>query len=540
METYQEKTVVRITSLKSDLYSGFLVFLIALPLCLGISMASGFPPISGILTAIIGGMIVSFLGSARLTIKGPAAGLIVIAIGAVTELGAGDMVTGYKRALAVGVVAGLIQIVLALTRAGVIGDLMPSTVVHGMLAAIGIIIISKQAHTVLGATPQSKEPLHLLAEVPHSIANLNPEVFAIGLLSLVVLFGIPLVRAGWVRRIPAPMVVLATAIPLGMFFDLMHEHVYRFSSHVYHVGPQFLIRLPGSLLSAISMPDFSEIASPVSIKYIVMFALVGTIESLLSVIAVDSLDPERRPSDLDRDLLVTGIGNTAAALIGGLPMISEIVRSKANIDNGARSHWSNFFHGTFLLLSILLIPGLLQQIPLAALAAMLIYTGTRLASPKEFVHVYKIGPEQLLLFVVTMLVTLATDLLIGVGVGLLLKIALHVKNGVGLRSLFRTIVQEEREGERLTLQVQEAAIFTNYLGLKRRLMRIPADVRMVVINFENTWVVDHTVLNKLHILGRDWKHCRLVLAGLDGHVATSSHELAARRKLRRVPAPALR
>lgn len=517
---------------KSDLYSGFLVFLIAMPLCLGISMASGFPPIAGILTAIVGGMVVSFLGSARLTIKGPAAGLIVIAIGAVTELGNGDLAAGYRRAVAIVVVAGVIQILLAVTRAGVFGDLMPSAVVHGMLAAIGIIIISKQAHTVLGVTPEGKEPLHLLAEIPHSLAMLNPEIFLIGALSLLILFALPLVRTGWARQIPAPMLVLAVAVPLGAFFDITHPHVYQFSAHTYEVGPKFLIRLPGSLLSAIAFPDFSQITSAVSIKYIVMFALVGTIESLLSVIAVDSLDPERRVSDLNRDLLATGIGNTVSGLIGGLPMISEIVRSKANIDNGAKSHLANFFHGSFLLLSILLIPGLLQQIPLAALAAMLIYTGTRLASPKEFVHVYKIGPEQLLLFVVTMMVTLATDLLIGVGVGLLLKLVLHIKNGVPLRSLFRSIVEEIQEDGRLILKVQDAAIFTNYLGLKRRLMSLTNNAGTVVLDFENAWVVDHTVLAKLQKISRDWTNGRLILAGLDDHVPTSPHELAARRKLR--------
>ncbi|MBL8176606.1 MAG: SulP family inorganic anion transporter [Bryobacterales bacterium] len=512
---------------KSDLYSGFLVFLIALPLCLGISMASGFPPISGILTAIVGGMVVSLLGSARLTIKGPAAGLIVIAIGAVTEL-------GYKRALAVVVVAGVIQIVLALTKAGVLGDLMPSAVVHGMLAAIGVIIISKQAHTVLGVTPEGKEPLHLLAEIPHSVANVNPEVFLIGALALLILFTLPLIRISWVRQIPAPMLVLAAAVPMGVYFDLSHTHLYRFSSHTYEVGPNFLIRLPGSLLSALSFPDFSAVLSAASIKYIVMFALVGTIESLLSVIAVDSLDPERRVSDLNRDLLATGVGNTVAGLIGGLPMISEIVRSKANIDNGAKSHWANFFHGTFLLLSIVLIPGLLQQIPMAALAAMLIYTGTRLASPKEFMHVYKIGPEQLLLFVVTMMVTLATDLLVGVGAGLVLKVILHMKNGVPFRSLFRSVVSETQEEDRLILKVQDAAIFTNYLGLKRRLANVPPRTQTVILDFEDTWVVDHTVLAKLEKLSRDWTQGRLVLTGLDGHAPASAHDLASRRKLRSV------
>jgi len=514
---------------KSDLYSGFLVFLIALPLCLGISMASGFPPIAGILSAIVGGMVVSLLGSARLTIKGPAAGLIVIAIGAVTEL-------GYKRALAVVVVAGVLQMLMAVTRAGVYGDLMPSAVVHGMLAAIGVIIISKQAHTVLGVTPEGKEPLHLLAEVPHSLANLNPEVFFIGALSLLILFMLPLIRIQWVRQIPAPMLVLAAAVPLGVYFDLSHPHVYHLASHTYEVGPKFLIRLPGSLLSSLSFPDFSAVLSAASIKYIVMFALVGTIESLLSVIAVDSLDPERGVSDLNRDLLATGAGNTLAGMIGGLPMISEIVRSKANIDNGAKSHWSNFFHGAFLLLSIVLIPGLLQQIPMAALAAMLIYTGTRLASPKEFMHVYKIGPEQLLLFVVTMIVTLATDLLVGVGAGLVLKAILHVKNGVPLRSLFRSVVSETQEEGRLTLKVQDAAIFTNYLGLKRRLASVPRNVDLVILDFEDTWVVDHTVLAKLQKLSRDWTQGQLVLTGLDGHAPASDHELATRRKLRTIGA----
>lgn len=517
---------------KADITSGFLVFLIALPLCLGISLASGFPATAGIVTAIVGGMICTFLGSAALTIKGPAAGLIVIAIGAVTELGMGDNVLGYKRAIATGVVAALIQILFALTRAGVVGDLMPSSVVHGMLAAIGVIIISKQAHIAMGVTPASKGPLSLLAEIPHSILNLNPEVFVVGLLSLLILFGLPMFKAKWIRRIPGQMVVLLLAIPLGILFDLEHEHTYSFSNHLYQIGPKFLIRLPVSLANAISFPDFSVILSPVSIKYIIMFALVGSIESLLSVTAVDSLDPERRTSDLNKDLFATGVGNLIASLLGGLPMISEIVRSKANIDNGAKSRFSNFFHGAFLLASLVLIPGMLQKIPLAALAAMLIYTGFRLASPKEFVHVYKIGPEQLFLFVSTMMVTLATDLLIGVGVGLLFKALLHIKNGAKLSRLFSTVVEERREGGHVTLVVHEAAIFTNYLGLKRRLASLDSSITRVTVDLENTWVVDHTVLDKLHNLARTWNGRTLELAGLDDHDAMSNHATSARRKVR--------
>lgn len=521
-------------NLQSDIVSGLLVFLIALPLCLGISMASGVPPIAGILTAIVGGILVSLLGSSPLTIKGPAAGLIVIVLGCVTELGMGNMADGYRRMLAVAVIAGILQVVLALSKAGVAGELMPSAVVHGMLAAIGVIIISKQAHVVLGVSPEAKEPLELLAEIPHSIMHMNPEVFLIGLVSLLILFVLPQLKSPLIRRIPGPMLVLLAAVPLGLYLNLGDEHVYELFDHVYSIGPKFLIRLPHSLLGALTYPDFSMITSMTSIKYVVMFTLVGSIESLLSVTAVDALDPQRRNSNLNKDLLATGVGNTLVACIGGIPMISEIVRSKANIDAGAKTQWSNFFHGLFLLLSVAAIPTLLEKVPLAALAAMLIYTGTRLASPKEFMHVYRIGPEQLLLFVSTMLVTLATDLLVGVGFGLILKLLLHLKNGAPLRSLFQAVVTQERDGDTLILNVHDAAIFTNYLGLKRHLVNTPADVKTIVVNFDRAWVVDHTVLGKLSSLADRMTDKQLVLTGLDDHQPMSSHELSARRKSRQL------
>ena len=239
--------------------------------------------------------------------------------------------------------------------------------------------------------------------------------------------------------------VFLIAVPLGLLFDLEHEHHDHLSNHLFHVGPKFLIRLPGSLSSSIAFPDFSVIFGAISIKYIIMDSLVGSIESLLSVSAVDSRDPEKKSSDRNRDLLAIGIGNTIVSSLGGLPMISKIVRSRANIDNGAKSHLSTFFLGMFLLLSLALIPGLLMKIPLAALAGRLISTGFRLASPKEFLHVYKIGSEQLFLFVTTM---------IGVAVGLA--------------------------------------------------MAVDASVETVTINFENAWVVDHTVLEKRHGIERSW------------------------------------
>ena len=517
-------------SLSSDIISGFLVFLIALPLCLAISMASGFPAVGGVMTAIIGGMLSTFLGSSRLTIKGPAAGLIVIALGAVTELGAGDPLTGYKRALAVGAAAAVLQIIFALARAASLGVAMSPSVVHGMLAAIGVIIISKQSHLVLGVKPEAKSPLGLLAEIPHSLAHANPEVALIGLLSLAILLTLPLLRANWVKKVPAPLVVLLVTVPLGIFFDLDHTHTYSFVNHNFQVGPQYLVQLPGSLLSAVTRPDFSQVFSPVSLKYILMFALVGTIESTLSVIAVDSMDPERRASNLNKDLLAVGVGNLLAALVGGLPMISEIVRSKANVDAKATSAWSNFFHGLFLLLFVSLVPGLLHRIPLAALAAMLVYTGFRLASPNEFRHAAEIGRDQLALFLTTLFVTLATDLLVGVAVGLLLKVALHAWRGVGVKSLAKPRVDVDREGETMRVALRDAAVFTTLLKVRKIIDERPTDVRTVVIDLSQARLVDHTFIGNLKSMAADWKETEMIFDGLEELQGTSSHPLASRRR----------
>jgi MFS superfamily sulfate permease-like transporter len=514
-----------------DLKSGFLVFLIALPLCLGIAMASGFPPVAGILTAIVGGIVVTHLGSSRLTIKGPAAGLIVIAIGCVQELGQGDMVAGYHRALAVGVVAALIQIAFAFMRAASVGVAMSPSVVHGMLAAIGVIIISKQTHTVLGVAPKGKSPLALLAEIPNSIQNANPEILLLGVLALLILFGMPMIRAKWAKKIPAPVVVLLVTVPLGLFFDLDHAHDYHLLTHVYHLGPEYLVRLPGSLASAIAFPDFSMILSGASIKYILMFALVGTIESTLSVLAVDAMDPEKRPSNLNRDLLATGVGNLISSCIGGLPMISEIVRSRANIDAGAKSGWSNFSHGVFLLLFVALLPGLLSEIPLAALGAMLVFTGFRLASPSEFIHAKHIGMDQLAMFLTTLVTTLATDLLVGVAAGLTLKVLLHLARGVPISALFRTRAEATRNGSVITVRMYGAAIFTGLLPLRRAIATVDESVVEVIIDLDEAAVVDHTFLSRVEAMAQEWPTAKLSYKGLDRMTSKSSHPHATRRRL---------
>lgn len=517
----------------ADLTAGFLVFLIALPLCLGIAMASSFPPIAGVLTAIIGGIVATWIGSSPLTIKGPAAGLIVIALGAVTELGAGDLALGYRRALAVGVIAAIVQIIFAFMKTGRLGEIFPPSVVHGMLAAIGVIIVSKQAHVMLGVTPTAKSPLALLAEVPHSIMNLNPEIAIVGALSLIVLFGLPLLPFKWTKRVPGPMAVLLLAVPLGIYFDLAHVHTYTMAQHTFTVGPQYLVKLSGDLISALTFPDFSVVTSAASIKYIVMFALVGSIESLLSAKAVDLLDPWKRKSNMDKDLLSVGVGNLIASCLGGLPMISEIVRSKANIDNGAYTRRSNFFHGIFLLGFVALLPGLIQRIPMAALGAMLVYTGFRLASPKEFVHSWQVGKEQFILFTTTLVVTLATDLLIGVAVGVALKIVMQmVVNHLSPSDMFKSHLKVESQQGQATITVEGAAVFCNYLALHSSVNKLIDDgVKHLSIDLSKTRFIDHTTMERLH----DLEHAliadggSLTLEGMDHLKASSDHPRATRR-----------
>ena len=506
--------------LKYDLKAGFSVFLLALPLCLGIAMASNFPPIAGVITAIVGGIVSSFLGSSRLTIKGPAAGLIVIALGAVNELGGGDINLGYKRALAVGVVASIIQIVFSLLKLARAAEIMPPSVIHGMLAAIGVIIVSKQSHVMIGATPTGKGPLSLLAEIPHSLMNMNPEIFGIGFISL-------LIVAFWgklkkLKDIPASIVVLIFSIGASYYFDLINPHAYHIFGHDYNVGPNLLINLPGKLISALTFPDFSVITSGRSIKYIIMFALVGSIESLLTVCAVDNIDPEHKKSDLNKDLFSVGVGNLISSLLGGLPMISEIVRSKANIDYEAKSKYANVSHGVFLLLSIAIIPWLLIKIPLAALAALLVYTGLRLASPNEFKHSYELGRDQFLLFCTTLIITLVEDLLVGVAAGIVLKIILHIIRGVKLSEFFVLNYEKEQSGSEVILKLQGSLVFSNYLKLINLANSELGDSKKVVLNLSSLNVIDHTIQEKLEHSGV----ANIKVVGLDKHKCSGQHALS--------------
>ena len=410
---------------RSDLQSGLLVFLIALPLCLGISVASGFPPSAGIITAIIGGVLVSRISGSYLTINGPAAGLIVVVLAAVQALGEGDALAGYRYTLAAIVVASVLQVLMGVYKMGQLSSFFPTSVVHGMLAAIGIIIIATQTHVMLGVTPEPGSLFSVITQIPHSLLSMNAEIGLISFLGLLILIVWPFTES----RIPAPVIAVLVGIIFAWHFDLAQDQAASRS--------KFVVGIPDDFLAGFYFPDFSKITTMAFWEAVLGISLVGSLESLLSATAVDKLDPYKRTSDLDRDLTAIGLGNFVAGLMGGLPMIAEIVRSSANINNGAKTAWANFFHGLILLLFVVLFTGFIQSIPLASLAALLVYTGYRLASPETFYRVKEIGKEQLFIFVVTIIGVLATDLLIGVLLGIIVKLAINLARGVWPNNLFR-------------------------------------------------------------------------------------------------------
>jgi MFS superfamily sulfate permease-like transporter len=253
---------------------------------------------------------------------------------------------------------------------------------------------------------------------------------------------------------------------------------------------------------------------------------------------VEQIDPWRRKTNHDRDLLAVGVGNTIAALVGGLPMISEIVRSRANIDNGAKTRFANMFHGLFLLIFVALLPALINQIPLAALGAMLVYTGYRLASPQSFVHMYHVGREQLIIFVSTIIGVLATDLLVGIAIGIGVKILIHLVHGVPALSLFRLNASVQRsDGEAVKVAVRDSAVFSTWIPLRKKLERMKSEPN-VVVDLSATRLVDHTVMDKLLEMEKEFKESgsRLIISGLDHHRRLSQHPAAARQAVQ--PAPA--
>jgi MFS superfamily sulfate permease-like transporter len=451
------------------------------------------------------------------TINGPAAGMIVIVSGAVTEL-------GFKGALAVGVVAGGIQILLSFAKAGKMTGFFPLSVIHGMLAGIGLIIMAGQIHVALGRLNPGAHGFHIFTEIPPSFENLVPEIAVIGLAAVLVMIFWP--RLGKVGKlVPAPLVavVVGTVIAAGNgASDILirgEEGATRSST----------VDLGGGLVDGFTSPDFSEVLTGPGLKWVFLYLFVASLESLLTAEAIDKLDPWKRRSDMNRELLGKGVGNMVSSAIGGLPMIAEVVRSKANILNGARTRWSNFFHGMFLAVFVLAAPGVLELIPLAALAGVLLVVGFKLAHPNDFRHMLHIGKVDFVLMLVTAFTVLLTDLLIGVATGIVLGLIHAVVRGTSLGNLFKARKAVREQEEEVEVRLEGALGFHNFIPL-RTVLDGMSPGKTVVLDFSGVHYVDPTVMERLH----DFEEAYVTDGGTvrrvgDQHLrADSEHEFATR------------
>lgn len=497
----------------NDLKAGLLVALMALPLSLGIAKASGLPPALGVISAIVGGLLTGIAGGAAITIKGPAAGLITIVSAALLTFESSSNPIGILAAILL--VTAIMQFGLGKLKLGTLSNIFPNSVVHGMLAAIGLIIIAKQIPVLLGDDPAlyaGKEPLELFLEIPTFFREAHPTIAGIGLASLLLLFVLSSIKGMVFKNVPPALVVILTAIGLSIYL------------HLNTSAPSFALVHIGDWTSLLALkPDFSMIASFQFWKYVFLFLFVSSLESLLTVKAFDFMDTGAPKSNSNKDLEAQGLGNFVLGLIGGLPIISEVVRTTANVGFGGKTAWANFFHGLFLLVFLLFLVPVIECIPNAALAALLIFAGFRLTSPKQYFHTYRVGKEQLALFISTIGVTLASDLLLGVLAGILLKIGFHIYAGVKPYEFFRAKAAFLAH-EPSILKVSGPCVFSNIL-IYRRAFNLAVENGCTTIDFSSCSFIDHSFISFLQQFTSEFE---VKVVGLDFLTARSSHPLASR------------
>lgn len=490
---------------KQNFSSGLVVFLVALPLCLGIALASGAPPLAGILSGIIGGIIIGSLSGSPLSVSGPAAGLAAIVLNAITELG------NFELFLCAGVIAGGIQLLLGFLRAGSITNYIPISVIEGMLAGIGVIIIIKQIPNALGSE-------HPLSFFDFSSLSLHVGTFIIAIVSLMIIIGWdtfpPLKR---IKLLPSALIAVLISILLNQLF-------HQFSPSL-AIPTNQLVQLPipqnfAETEQLIRFPTLSGFGNPLVWITGVTIAIVASIETLLSIEAADRLDKHRRITDTNRELRSQGIGNIIVSLIGGLPITSVIIRSSANANAGATHKLSTIIHGLLLLLCVLAIPHLLNQIPLASLATILIIVGYKLTAPAIYVHFWRKGISQFIPFVATMIAVVCLDLLKGVSIGLIISI-LFILHG-NMKRAYYLSREELADAQNITLELGEEVSFLNKAALKKTLkniqpnthitinaekaLYIASDILELLEDFTNVYAKEHHIKVKLKGFKYDYEH----------------------------------
>ncbi len=494
------------TSLAKDLTAGIIVFVVALPLCLGIALASNAPLISGVVTGIVGGIIVGLLSGSHTSVSGPGNCLMAIVAAQIVALGS------FESFLLAVVVAGGIQIILGLMRAGFLSAFVPSSVIQGLLAAIGIILILKQIPHLLGrdTDPEGEmsfiQPDHenTFSEFGVLLNSIHPGAATVGTISIAVLLlwnRIPLMK-----RIPVPpqMFVVVLGISLAQVFQQWGGNWAIQGTHLVQVP--IAESLP-ALLGFLRMPDFSQLFNPAIYSAGLLIAIVASLETLLNLEAVDRIDPKQRQSPPNRELLAQGVGNMIAGMIGGIPISSVIVRSSVSINAGAQSKLATVFHGLFLLISVVFLPKFLNLIPLSCLAAILFVTGLKLSSPALIRQIWNEGRYQFIPFIVTLLAMVFTDLLIGVVVGLAVSLAFILNSN--LRRPMRRVIEKHLGGEVLHIVLANQVSFLNKAALETVLREAPPGTH-VLLDAHSTDYIDPDILNLI----RDFKERTAPLQGV--------------------------
>lgn len=489
------------STIGQDAPAGLVVFLVALPLCLGISLASGAPLLAGVIAGIVGGLVVSVFSGSAMSVSGPAAGLTVVVLSAISSLGS------WPAVLAATAVAGVIQMGLGLARAGIIALYFPAAVIRGMLAAIGIILILKQIPHFLGADTDYFEDMDFLqfngqntfSAIAAAARALSPGSVLVGLSSLALLLlwnTAPIRRQSWARLVPGALVAVVMAVGINQLLSTFAPG--------WQVLPKHLVKLPvlsslSQLAGEMTFPDFSALRNPATYGVAFTIAIVASLETLLSVEAVDNIDPQKRHTPTNRELLAQGAGNLVSGLLGGLPLTAVIVRSSANVAAGAQSKMSAFIHGLLLLISLLFLGAVLNLIPLSALAAVLLLVGFKLTTPALYRKQWALGREQFIPFIITIVAVLFTDLLKGVSIGLVLGFFFILRDNAKAGSYLRRD-ESQAPAESLDapvhLRLPEHVSFLNKASIVTTLEQLPANSR-VILDGTRSDIIDHDVLEAI-------------------------------------------
>ncbi|AEW85577.1 SulP family inorganic anion transporter [Flavobacterium columnare] len=479
-------------NLGSDLPAGLVVFLVALPLCLGIALASGAPLFAGVISGVVGGIVVGYLSKSHLSVSGPAAGLTAIVLTAISDLGA------FNVFLLAVFIAGIIQIILGFLKAGAISNYFPNNVIEGMLAGIGVIIFLKQLPHAFGYDKDYEGDLAFLqpdgentfSELFSVIGNIHLGATLIAIISLSILVlwpKIPVLKD--LKLVPSALVAVVVGIILNQVFVSLGSSLAVLDGHLVKLPvPKSFVEFQESF----TMPDFSQISNQKVWIVGVTIAVVASIETLLCIEAADRMDKHKRYTDTNNELKAQGIGNLVSALLGGLPMTSVVVRTTANVNAGGETKMAAIFHGVLLIVCAVAIPSVLNKIPLATLAAVLLLVGYKLANPKVIKHFYERGKYQFIPFIATMIGVVFTDLLKGVALGLIISVIFILKGNMKRAYNFRK--ENYKEGDFIHIDLAQEVSFLNKAAIKLTLASIP-EKSSVVINASDTVYIAHDVLD---------------------------------------------